>query len=52
MESAKIWVGGEWRAAEAASTFEARMPASITRFTALQCCDYVREERLPAFLRG
>ncbi|MGA8531299.1 MAG: aldehyde dehydrogenase family protein [Acidobacteriaceae bacterium] len=28
------------------------MPASITRFTALQCYDNVREERLPAYLRG
>ncbi|HEX3660541.1 MAG TPA: aldehyde dehydrogenase family protein [Acidobacteriaceae bacterium] len=28
------------------------MPASITRFTVLQCYDNVREERLPAFLRG
>ena len=27
------------------------MPASITRFTALQCYDNVREDRLPAFLR-
>ena len=28
------------------------MPASITRFTALQCYDNVREERLPAYLRS
>jgi len=28
------------------------IPAAITRFTALQCYDNVREERLPAFLRG
>ncbi|HEY1807775.1 MAG TPA: aldehyde dehydrogenase family protein [Acidobacteriaceae bacterium] len=28
------------------------MPAAITRFTALQCYDNVREERLPAFLRS
>jgi NADP-dependent aldehyde dehydrogenase len=27
------------------------IPASIARFTALQCYDNVREERLPAFLR-
>jgi NADP-dependent aldehyde dehydrogenase len=27
------------------------IPAAITRFTALQCYDNVREERLPAFLR-
>ncbi|MGB7168785.1 MAG: aldehyde dehydrogenase family protein [Acidobacteriaceae bacterium] len=28
------------------------IPASIARFTTLQCYDNVREERLPAFLRG
>jgi len=28
------------------------IPASIARFTALQCYDNVREERLPAILRG
>ncbi len=28
------------------------MPTSIARFTVLQCYDNVREERLPAFLRG
>jgi NADP-dependent aldehyde dehydrogenase len=28
------------------------MPAAITRFASLQCYDNVREERLPAFLRG
>jgi alpha-ketoglutaric semialdehyde dehydrogenase len=28
------------------------IPAAITRFTALHCYDNVREERLPAFLRG
>jgi alpha-ketoglutaric semialdehyde dehydrogenase len=27
------------------------IPAAIARFTALQCYDNVREERLPAFLR-
>ncbi|HEX3985105.1 MAG TPA: aldehyde dehydrogenase family protein [Acidobacteriaceae bacterium] len=28
------------------------IPASIARFTTLQCYDNVREDRLPAFLRG